>query len=153
MKNNFLQLAFGGIVLILGAGLEELLPKFFGVGFPFLLSAVPFLASRRSPVAIGLALVVSAGAFEDALSGLPLMTSVSYFLILAVFCRRLDLPWTGVLLAYPCYQLWLVIWSGLPQGELFIRFLLSLPVGAVTALLTGVIIVRIREGAALDEQD
>ena len=40
MKNDVLQLMFGVLALVLGAGCEELLPKALGVGFPILLMVV-----------------------------------------------------------------------------------------------------------------
>ena len=48
MGNDIAQLTLSLLVLIFGAGLEELLPKFFGVGFPVLLCAAMYFACRRS---------------------------------------------------------------------------------------------------------
>ena len=74
---------FAVLALVLGAGCEELLPKFFGVGFPVLLMVVVFL-SVRFGLLLAVMLAIAAGATEDALSALTPMTSVSFFLIVAV---------------------------------------------------------------------
>ena len=39
------------MTLVLGAGAEELLPKFLGVGFPILLTATQFFATGRGTLA------------------------------------------------------------------------------------------------------
>jgi len=153
VKNSLLQLAFGLAVLILGAAAEELLPKVLGVGFPVVLASVPVLAAGRGSILTRLVLAVVAGALEDALSGLPVMTSVSYFLAVTFLVDRLDCSRILVPLAYPCYQLWLAVWSDVTGGGVFTRLFLSVPVGAVTAMAAGWLIAKARKGAAVDEQD
>lgn len=140
------------MVLVLGGGLEEFLPKVLGVGFPVLLTAAQVLAqaSRSSSQAVSLALL--AGAFEDALSSLPPMTSVSFFLLSALLVRQVGFPLAATALTYPSYQLWLSIWTRVPGGEVFNRLLLSVPVGVVTAFAVGVVLGWTRKEAAIDEQ-
>ena len=111
MKNDVLQLMFGSLALVLGAGCEELLPKVFGVGFPILLMIVVFL-SVRFGLLLTVFLAIAAGALEDAVSSLTPMTSVSAFLIVAVLVRRFGLPYLAAMLVFPCYQLWLSVWMG-----------------------------------------
>ena len=152
MKNSLLQLTFGLVVLIVGAGLEEMLPKFLGVGFPILLTAVQFM-SLGPFASVAIVFAALAGATEDALSSLPLMTSVSYFLVVALLVRRLGLPRGVSVFAYPCYQLWLAVWSSGLGGGIFNRLLLSFPLGVVTSVAVGVLVCGARRGAAIDEQD
>lgn len=149
VRNDLLQILFSLLVLVIGAGLEELLPKVFGVGVPILLIAVQILATRfRLPLAVLFA--VAAGTMEDALCSLAPMTSVSYFLFVLAFARGLDLPRFASLFTYPCYQLWLGVWTdGL---NVFTRILLAFPFGIATAfVMAGVISFAMGRGA-LDER-
>ena len=100
MRNSFLALAFSLVVLCLGAGAEELLPKALGVGFPVLLMAAQVVAVRWS-LAAAMVFAVAAGGLEDALSSLPPMTSVSFFLLAVALVRRSDLPLAASLRTYP----------------------------------------------------
>lgn len=152
MKTSLLQLAFGFLVLVLSAGAEEFLPKPFGVGFPFLLSAVQVLALGTGTWPFAVVIAVCAGALEDGLSALPPMTSVSYFLMCAVLVRRLGFPQAMMVLTYPCYQLWLMVWTSGLGGSVFLRFLLAFPLGFATALVVGVAVGWGRKEAAIDEQ-
>ena len=151
MRNNFLVLAFSLVVLCLGASAEELLPKLLGVGFPFLLASVQVVAVRGSLAAV-MMFAVAAGGIEDALSSLPPMTSVSFFLIAMAFARRSDLPLAASLLTYPAYQVWLSAWTGGLGGGVFGRILVSLPVGMVTAIAVWWVIRIAERRAALAEQ-
>ena len=139
-------------VLVLGAAAEELLPKFMDVGFPVLLMAVFPLAVRCTRVE-GLAFAVAAGAMEEALSSLPPMSGVSFFLAVAIFMRRLG--FSGVVvsgLTYPLYQVWLSIWFGNIGGGIFGRLLLAVPIGLLTAALVGLTTAWLCRKAALNEQ-
>lgn len=151
MRNSFLALAFSLVVLCLGAGAEELLPKTFGVGFPVLLAAVQVKAVRGS-LAVAMLFAIAAGGMEDALSSLPPMTSVSFFLLAMAFARRADLPQAASLLTYPSYQVWLSAWTGDLGGGVFGRILVSLPIGACTAFVVGWAIRMVERRSALGEQ-
>ena len=152
MKDNLLQLAFWSIVLLFGAALEELLPKFFGVGFPVLLVAVQLAAFGRLPISLAVVLAVAAGALEDALSGLPAMTTASYLVLVVALVRNFGFPCAAAALTYPCYQLWLSIWEGGLGGGIYVRLLLSLPVGLLTAAAVGIAVTWLNGKAAIDEQ-
>ena len=147
MRNSLLVLAFSLVVLCLGAGAEELLPKLLGVGFPVLLASVQVVAVR-GPLAAVMIFAVAAGGMEDALSSLPPMTSVSFFLLAMAFARRADLPRAASMLTYPAYQVWLSAWTGGLGGGVFGRILVSL----VTAFAVGWIIRMAERRAALGEQ-
>lgn len=148
MRNDLLQLLYALLVLIVGAGAEELLPKFGGVGCPVLLVAVQVLA-RHLRLPLVLLFAAAAGAAEDALSGLMPMTSVSYFLLTAALVRGVGLPVLATALTYSCYQLWLAVWTG--GLNVFTRILLSVPMGVLTAVaVTGLITFFLRK-AAIDE--
>ena len=148
MRNDVLQMVFALPVLVLGAGCEELLPKFFGVGFPVLLTAVQFLAVRTG-LAVAALLAVAAGALEDAVSALTPMTSVSYFLIVAAVVRWSGLPRGITAFTYAGYQLWLAVWLG--GVNVFTRILLAFPLGLATAFaVAGFLAWAIRKGA-IDE--
>lgn len=149
MRNDILQVVFLFLALIVGAGCEELLPKVFGVGFPVLLMSAQFLAARGRS-SLGFLFAIAAGAVEDALSSLTPMTSVSFFLLVAVLVRRTGAPWYLVALTYPCYQLWLTVWTG--GLNVFTRILLSVPIGFLTAFVVGRIVFDFLRRAAIDER-
>ena len=147
MRSNFLSLVFAVVVLCIGAGVEEMLPKFLGVGVPALLAASLVMSVRRPVEAVLFA--IAAGAAEDAISSLPAMTSVSFFLMAAAVVRKAGL---ASLLMYPAYQAWLFVWTSSPGGGFFGRVLLALPVGIVTALAVGAALGWAERKAAVDEQ-
>lgn len=151
MANEIAQLTLSLLVLVFGAGIEELAPKFFGVGFPVLLCSVMFLASRRS-AARAVIFAIAAGAVEDSISGLPAMTSVSYFLIVALLARWSGFPRFMAAFAFCGYQMWLWAWVGGLHGGVFARMLVSLPIGAVTAVAMCAALVWATRKAAIDEQ-
>lgn len=151
MRTDLVQLAFSVTVLVLGAALEEMLPKVFGVGFPVLLSAVLFL-SARSGRPLTIAFAVAAGAMEDALGPLPPVTSVSFFLVLALAVRGFAASEALMAVAYPSYQVWLSLWvSGIGSG-VFGRILLAFPIGYVTVLAVHAALAWFVGKAAVDEQ-
>ena len=151
MANSFTVLVMIVLTLVLGAGAETLLPKFLGVGFPVLMSAVQFAAVRRSAVAATL-FAIAAGAMEDALSALPAATSASFFLLLASLVRWSGMPRAATLLTYPAYQMWIYVWTDRAGGGVFSRVLLALPVGLATALAVGAVLAWAERKAAVDEQ-
>ena len=152
MKGSLLEFAFCLLALVLGTGAEELLPKFLGVGFPVLLTAVQVLACGRGTVASATLLAIAAGAMEDAVSALPAMTSSSYFLLVAMVIRWTGVSRTSMLLTYPCYQVWLGIWTGALGGSVFNRILVSALLGVVTAFAVGALLGWAGRKAALDER-
>ena len=149
MRNDFLEIVFLVLALVCGASCEELLPKVCGLGFPVLLTSVHFLLTRGNPV-LGFLFAAAAGATEDALCSLTPMTSVSYFLLTAALVRQVGLPRVLTVLAYPCYQLWLAVWTG--GLNVFSRLLLAFPVGLVTALVVGWTLSGLLRKAAIDER-
>ena len=151
MISEFVQIALAVLVLVLGASAEELLPKFFGVGFPVLLASVPFLSAHRGRPA-AFAFAAAAGAMEEVLSGLPPMAGVSFFLALAVLSRRSGFSGALATLAFPVYQIWLSIWFVGIGGGVFGRILLAFPIGFLTMLAVGVAINWLCRKAAVDEQ-
>jgi len=151
VRNSAIHLVFAVLTLVLGAAAEELLPKPLGVGFPVLMVAVQFMAVRRPRLAMAL-FAIAAGAVEDAISSLPVMTGASFFLPLAVLARWTDLPRGVTLLGAPFFQLWLWIWVPGLQGNIFHRLLLALPVAGVTVLAVGALLAWAERGAALDEE-
>lgn len=150
MKNSTLRFVLALVSLVFALAGEELLPKMLGVGFPLLLSLVIFFASRAT-VALGALVALVAGAGEDALSGLPFFTSVSYFLLVGALVRGTRLPLVIAPLAYPVYQLWLFVWTTNLLGSVFTRFLVAFPIGALTAWVVTRLLIRIERKAAFDE--
>ena len=140
---------FGLLALVLGAGCEELLPKFFGVGFPILLTVVVFLSARFG-LLMTVFLAMAAGALEDAVSSLTPMTSISFFLIVSVLVRRFGLPHLAAALVFPCYQLWLSVWMG--GLNVFTRILVAIPIGSLTALIVSAVFTHAIGKAAIDER-
>lgn len=149
VRNKRVQFLLALLTLVLGGAAEEMLPKFIGVGFPVLLAATQSFAVRRS-LFFAVVFAIAAGAFEDGLASLPVMTSSSFFLALALITRRTDLPLAAVTLAYPFYHVWLFVWSA-SGGDVFSRILVSLPLGFVTAFVTGGLLVYLERKVAIDE--
>ena len=96
--------------------------------------------------------VIAAGAVEDAISSLPAMTSVSYFLVAASLSRWSGFPRCTAAFAFLGYQAWLWAWIGTLHGGIFARMFLSLPVGALTAVVTAAVLAWAGRKAAIDEQ-
>ena len=151
MRSSVAQFAFALLTLFLGASAEEMLPKFLGVGFPMLLVAVQFFAFRRS-LLVAVLFAVAAGGIEDAISSLPAMTSISYFLVVVALSRLSGMPTTTTLLTYPMYQIWLLLWVSSLGGGIFNRILLALPMGMVTAIVVVVAMGWTERKAAIDEE-
>ena len=151
MLGDIVKFLSSVLVLFLGAALEELLPKVLGVGFPILLIAVQVLASRGGWAATVM-FALAAGAMEDALSSLAPMTSISYFLIVASFARWSGLPRLAAAFTYPCYQVWLAVWTVGLGGGVFARILVAFPIGLMTAFAAGAALTALYRKAAIDEQ-
>ena len=151
MANEVIQLVLAVLTVVLGAAAEELLPKDLGVGFPVLLASVPFAVSRR-PWRAGLVFTVLAGAMEEAVSSLPPMSGVSFFLAVAFLVRYLGPSGALAALYYPGYQAWLSIWFVGIGGGVFGRILLSCPIGFLTVAAVGMALDFICRKAAVDEQ-
>ena len=122
-----------------------------GVGVPLLLAAVQYAALRR-PLLVAFLFLVAAGAFEDSLSQLPPMTSVSFFMLAAALTRWSRSPWLSMAIAYPVYQLWLYAWLPQSGGGVFMRMLMALPIGVVTSALVGLLLGLLERKAAIDEE-
>ena len=150
MKNNAVRLVLAVVTLVLGAAGEELLPKTLGVGFPLLLCAVVYFAVRF-PTSFAILVALGAGASEDAVSGLPFFTSVSYFLLVAAAARLTQLPYLIAPVAFPLYQVWLCLWTLTLSGSIFTRILLSFPVGILTMAGVAAVLGHVERKAAVDE--
>ena len=131
-KNSIASLALAVMAVIFACAFEEMVPKAFGVGLPLLLMAAVLESSRG--LTFGTALfVVACGAAEDAISHLPAMTSISYFVLAALLTRRSKAPLAVFALAYPAYQLWLWVWMSGLGGAVFTRMLVAFPLGVAAA--------------------
>ena len=151
MIGSVVQIVLCVLVLVSGAALEELLPRVFGVGVPVLLMSVAFLSVRRAgPSALAFAVV--AGAVEDALSALPPMTGVSYFLAVALLLSRLGSAWFVPAGAHAGYQVWLSVWVVRIGGDVFGRVLLAGPIGLVTAYVVDRALIWLSGKAVADER-
>lgn len=149
MKNDVVQIVLALLVLVVGGAAEELLPKLAGVGFPVLMSATVFMASRRR-ISLAICFAISAGAVEDSLSGLPPATSISFFLAVAALAKWSDFPHGALVMAYPFYQGWLRLWSETAYGSVFYRALIAVPVGMLTAVATWAVLSWAERRAAVD---
>jgi len=150
VQSDLLQIVLSVLVLVLGTAAEECLPKLIGVGFPVLLVAVQFVATRR-PLSVALLFAVAAGAMEDGVSSLSPMTSVSYFLMAAALVRLAEMPRMATALTFPCYQVWLAIWTGGLGGGVFGRIFMAIPIGLLTAGIVGPMLAWLDRKAAVDE--
>lgn len=152
MRDSFVHLAFALLALVLCGGAEELLPKFAGGGFPLLLAAAQLVASRwRTAETVLFAL--AAGAVEDSISTLPMMTSASFFLLASLPVRWLPYPAAATILAYPVYHVWLAAWAPVQDGEGWTRVLWSLPVACAAAYASAALFAWTERKAAVGEQD
>lgn len=150
MKNKGIRFVLALLTLIIGAALEDLLPKGLYVGFPVLLAASVYFAIGASIVqAVVFALV--AGAAEDSLSSLPFLTSVSFFLLTVTLIHMTEMPYVIAPLVYPVYQIWLCMWVTDLSGSIFSRVLASIPIGIVTMALTALALMCMERRAAVDE--
>ena len=152
VRGSFVHLAFALLALVLCGVAEDLLPKVHGAGFPFLLAVSQLVASRWRTAEVVL-FALAAGAFEDSISSLPVMTSASFFLFASMPVKWLRFPAVATVLSYPTYHLWLTIWAPLPDGEAWSRFLLSAPIACVTAYATAAVFAWTERKAAVGEQD
>ena len=150
MKSEFTRLLLGLLVLIAGGAAEDLLPKVFGAGLPLLLALAVMVATRWTALETVL-FAVTAGALEDALSGLPPAMSVSFFLAAAVLSRQAVMPRSVTVLSYAAYQLWLSLWLSLPVSVLFSRMLLAVPLGLVAMAAAELSLRYLERKAAVDE--
>ena len=151
MLGKVVQFVLCALVLVSGAAFEELLPRVFGVGIPVLLMSAVFFSVRRTGSS-AFAFAIVAGAVEDVLSALPPMTSVSYFLAVALLLRRLGSAWFVPVAVYAGYQVWLSVWVLSIGGDVFKRVLLACPVGLATAFATEVALAWLCGKAAADER-
>ena len=140
------------IVLVIGGAVEEVLPKFFGVGFPVLLSVSLFVGQRRTPLA-GALFALAAGGMTDALASLPPMTSSGFFLLVSMAMRRFPFPRTAMLAVYPLYQVWLALWVSSIGAAVYMRILVSIPIGCLTAAAACAAVSWFERKAAVDEAD
>jgi hypothetical protein len=150
VKNEIVQLVLTILALVLGCAAEELLPKVSGVGFPVQMAATVFYASKRR-VSVSVGFAIAAGAAEDAISGLPPATSVSFFLAVVALARWSEFPNGALVMAYPLYQGWLRLWSGVAYGSFFNRALVAIPFGIATAVATWAVLSLAERSAAIDE--
>ena len=132
MKSDVVQMSIALMALVFGGAAEELLPKFPGVGFPILLMACVFMATRRGVCQMFM-FAAAAGAVEDSLSSLPWATSISFFCMVAAFARTSGSQWGAYAFAFPLYQLWIRMWCANLDGGIFSRFILAIPMGLATA--------------------
>jgi len=152
VANKGIEFALGLLVLVVGGALEELLFKPCGVGFPILVGFTLVVALRRSaPVAFLFA--IAAGAVEDALSSLPPMTGVSFCTLAVLAVRTLQPPLSVLTLAGVAYQLWLFVWVTNLQGSVFLRFLVALPVGALTLYAVWGAVFALERATGVNEQE
>lgn len=150
MKSEVVQFVLALLALVVGCAAEDLLPKVLGVGFPVLMSASVFIATRRR-VPSAICFAIAAGAAEDALSGLPPATSASFFLAVAALAKWSEFPHGALVLAYPVYQGWLRLWGGAAVDSVYYRILIAVPFGMVTAFATWVVLAWAERRAAVDE--
>lgn len=150
MKDEVVQFVFILVAIVIAAAAEELLPSFFGIGFPVLLSVVMLIASRVN-VLPGVMSAVAAGAFEDALSSLPPMSSICFFTIAALVSRKAYFPRPFLLAVFPAYAVWTSMCKAGPIGDALVSLMLSLPLGAVAFVIVLLVLTWAGGKAGFDE--
>lgn len=151
MLNKRLQLTIALITIVVCTALEEITPAFLRVGFPFLLVAAMKTAESRCAVA-AVFFAVGSGACEDAVSSLPPLTSVGFFLAVVFAVRKIPVPKAVMYAAYPLYQLWLAVWIPEIDGGVILRTLCAVPVGALTLAVFSPLLGWLDRKAGVDEQ-
>ena len=152
VRDSFVHLAFAVLALVICGAAEELLPKFYGVGFPLLLAASHLVAVRwRTAEAVLFAL--AAGALEDSVSTLPMMTSASFYLLVSLPVKWTGFPAVATILSYPVYHLWLAIWAPVPDGGTWRRALVAVPMACIAAYAASAVFAWAQRKAAVGEQD
>ena len=147
MKKDFAKLALSFFALAVAGALEELCPRVWGAGFPFLLSCTAWCALRRTPLE-GALFALAAGFAEDSLCSLPFATSASFFAATAAFLRAFKPPLACAALAHPLCQLWTWTWLGdRLGGSIAARMLGAVPTGAV-ALAAAAAVLHWADGKA-----
>ena len=68
-----------------------------------------------------------------------------------VYSSHTGMPWAAAVFAYPCYELWLEVWTGGLGGGIFNRLLLALPIGFATSFAADAVIGWAGRKAAVDE--
>ena len=150
MKSEVVQFVLLVVVVVFSAAAEELLPSFWGGGLPLLLAAV-MVMSTRVKVLPGVMAAVGAGVFEDALSALPPMTSVCFFVIASLLSRKAYFPRPFLLLLFPLFEFWADMCILGPRDNVFVRVLASLPLGVVALWLQSLALGWSCRKAGLDE--
>ena len=152
MKSNIVQIAIALWTIVFASAFEEMLPKIAGVGFPLLMMSSVYFASKRE-MGRFFAFAVVAGAAEDAICSLPFATSIAFFVMIAAFIAVTGMVASCCFFAYPLYQIWLGMWLPDMNGAIFNRFLLSIPVGALTAGAAWLVLGWIDKRGAVDEAE
>lgn len=137
------------LAIVFGGALEELCPRVNDVGCPVLLAVTVFLAWRESAL-FGLTVALAAGALEEALSGAPPATAISFFVLGAFAVRKLELPMAGAVFAYPAYVSWMALMCLGQERGAFGRLFVSVPLGLVTMAATCACLQFVRRKAGLD---
>ena len=152
VKNKTLKIVFYMMTLVAGCAIEELAPRFCGVGFPVLMF-MTFSLALEKPIYEYAIFAVAAGGMEEAISALPIFTGAGFFLVAAALTRLSKFPLVSALLAYPMYQLYLSIWSAGDVGGFFLPTLIALPVGLVTAFAVDKVMTLSERMIALEEEE
>ncbi len=150
VKDSIARFALSVVVLVAGAAIEELLPKWSGAGFPVLLPLCIF-ASVRATLPAAIMFAAAAAGLEDSLAGLEPLTSVPFFLAAAAMARWSRLGWATALAVYPFYRVWLAILSPGIDPAVFAQFFIAIPVGVVSAFASGLAFVTLERRAAFKE--
>ena len=141
---------FAMFAIVISAAAEELLPSFLVVGMPMLL-VLAMLMSTRLDVLPGVMVAAGAGAFEDALSSLPPLTSVSFFVVAALLSRKEYFPRAFLILVFPLFEFWAGLCMIGPMGDVFVRVLVSLPLGLAAVAVQYQVLTRVGRRAGLHE--
>jgi hypothetical protein len=135
MKNDFSMIVFALLQLVFASAVECLFPKILSTGLPALLSvAIVFSERGFTTWTETIFIAIIAGAMEDALSGFPPGTSISFFALAVFAIRKLHLPIFYSQIVFPLYFSWMWIWGIVSGCENFLRMVFILPVGFLTTL-------------------
>ena len=149
MKNDLARFVLSALTLVIGAALEDMLPHFLSVGFPILITAVAVVALRADFPAL-IVFTIAAAAFEDGLSGLPVMTSAWFLLGVAALVRYTRWGITVLLVTCPLYQLWITIWAPSIAVPVLVRMFAALPMGLIASFIAGRFLIYVEGKVAIE---
>lgn len=164
VKTDAVRVAFTAIALVVAAAVQDMLPAFGGVKAPLLQTVALYAALRGGASPSGWVWTAAgAGAFSDALSGLPLGCGLGFLLPACAAARVLrgalaDVPpvalgMAAAMIAAPLNEVWLAAWGLVSGAPATVRFFASALPAAVTGAAAFALLPRLEAAAGLTDEE